>query len=301
MGVIPYKKYPLADPNTEWDAGEEVRKAEVEDLKEMCAWFDSENPDIKTAYKLPHHKADGYTTVWRAVAAAMAALLGARGGVDIPEADRKGVYNHLAKHYDDFEKEAPEFKSYDSGVERRSYDVHAEFEQREEGQLPAIVGHASVFNSLSEPIGEFREKILPGAFRDSIEKDDVCALWNHNSDYVLGRTSNETLKLEEDEEGLRCEIIPPNTTYASDFVESIRRGDVRQMSFGFIAEDEEWDGDVRILKKVTLFDVSPTPYPAYPQTDVSVRSFVRSIFEPKTKVKRQKIKNINEWKEYLRR
>jgi hypothetical protein len=84
----------------------------VDDLKVICTWFDSENPDIKSSYKLPHHRAKGYKVVWRGVAAAMAALMGSRGGVNIPEADRQGVYNHLAKHYAQFDKEPPELKAY---------------------------------------------------------------------------------------------------------------------------------------------------------------------------------------------
>ncbi len=112
-GVIPFKETPKADEGAEWDAGREVREADVEDLKIMCAWFDSENPDIKSSYKLPHHRAsDEHPVVWRGVSAAMAALLGARGGVDIPDSDKKGVYNHLAKHYAQFEKEPPELRSY---------------------------------------------------------------------------------------------------------------------------------------------------------------------------------------------
>jgi len=111
-GVIPYKKYPLADPDTPWDGPKEVAAADVAKLKKMCAWYDSEKPDVKSSYKLPHHRASDLYTVWRGVRAAMAALLGARGGVKIPESDRKGVYNHLAKHYRDFGKEPPEFKEY---------------------------------------------------------------------------------------------------------------------------------------------------------------------------------------------
>jgi len=114
--VIPFHAYPLADEGTDWDAGAEVRAAEVDDLKKMCAWFDSENSDIKNSYKLPHHKKEGYKTVWRGVSASMGALLGARGGVNIPDADRKGVYNHLAKHYKEFGKEAPEFKEYEKEI-----------------------------------------------------------------------------------------------------------------------------------------------------------------------------------------
>jgi HK97 family phage prohead protease len=123
--VIPYKKYPLADEGANWDGSREIATAEADDLKMMCAWYDAENADNKGAYKLPHHKAEGYTTVWRAVAAAMAALLGARGGVDIPDADKKGAYNHLAKHYKDFDKEPPEFKSY-TDVELKSMFDHEE-------------------------------------------------------------------------------------------------------------------------------------------------------------------------------
>jgi len=112
-GVIPYHDYGNADESEPWDAGKEVKEADVEALKKMCAWYDEKNPDVKSSYKLPHHRASDLKAVWKGVAAAMAALLGARGGVDIPDSDKEGVYNHLAKHYKDFDKEPPEFhKSY---------------------------------------------------------------------------------------------------------------------------------------------------------------------------------------------
>jgi HK97 family phage prohead protease len=110
--VIPYKKYPLAPVGEDWNGSGQVASAEVDDLKLMATWFDSDKPDLKQSYKLPHHKADNKHTVWRGVASAMGALLGARGGVVIPDGDRKGVYNHLAKHYKEFDKEAPEFRNY---------------------------------------------------------------------------------------------------------------------------------------------------------------------------------------------
>ena len=109
-GAIPYKQTPKAPEDEAWDGNEEVKKATVDDLKIMCAWYDEKNPDVKQSYKLPHHKADGgHTVVWNGVRASMAALLGARGGVDIPDADKEAVYNHLAKHYKEFDKEPPEF------------------------------------------------------------------------------------------------------------------------------------------------------------------------------------------------
>lgn len=110
--VIPYKNTGQEPEEDVWEAAKEVREADTDDLKIMCTWYNAEEPDIKTSYKLPHHKASGYKVVWRGVAAAMGALLGARGGVQIPDNDRKGVYNHLARHYKEFDKEPPEFKSY---------------------------------------------------------------------------------------------------------------------------------------------------------------------------------------------
>jgi hypothetical protein len=112
--VIPFKHYDLAGEDTAWDGPAQTREADVDTLKVIGTWFDSENPDVKSSYKLPHHLADeGHKTVWNGVKAAMGALLGARGGVDIPDGDRKGVYDHLKAHYDEFEKEAPEFRDYE--------------------------------------------------------------------------------------------------------------------------------------------------------------------------------------------
>lgn len=109
--VLPYKSSLGTLPESEvWDGAGERAKATVEDLKLMCAWVKDESEDNKSAYKLPHHKAEGHKAVWRGVAASMASLLGARGGADIPEADRRGVYNHLVKHYKEFDKKAPEFR-----------------------------------------------------------------------------------------------------------------------------------------------------------------------------------------------
>lgn len=157
-----------------------------------------------------------------------------------------------------------------------------------------IEGHAAIFNEWSETLGGFfpyKERVLPGAFKDSIEKDDIRALFNHNPDYVLGRNKSGTLELKEDEKGLKVIIHPPDTQWARDLLVSIDRGDITQMSFGFIVESDRWgleDGmDVRELHKVKLFDVSPVTYPAYPQTDVGVRS-MDEVFKKHKEEERQK-------------
>jgi HK97 family phage prohead protease len=157
-----------------------------------------------------------------------------------------------------------------------------------ENGLPIIEGHAALFESLSQDLGgifPFKEKIRTGAFKLSIEKDDVRALWNHDPNYVLGRNRAGTLSLEETEKGLKVRIQPPDTQWARDLTESIKRGDVTQMSFGFICEKDNWtveDGaDIRTLERVKLFDVSPVTFPAYLDTDVGVRSALESYKQHK--------------------
>ncbi len=104
---------PKAAPDAEWDAAAEVAKATPEDLMAMCAWVDKENPENKTSYKFPHHMAEGeHAVVKQACGAAMSVINGGRGGADIPDADKAGVYAHIAQHMkDDFEMEPPPMRS----------------------------------------------------------------------------------------------------------------------------------------------------------------------------------------------
>ncbi|WP_367363365.1 HK97 family phage prohead protease [Mesotoga sp.] len=158
--------------------------------------------------------------------------------------------------------------------------IQSEFRVENKEGKAQISGYAAVFNELSDDLGGFREKIQPGAFSEAIVNDDVRALWNHDSNYVLGRNKAGTLKLSEDERGLHYVVDLPDTQWAKDLSESIKRGDVTQSSFGFIVDSDEWakqDGEtVRTLTKVTLFDVSPVTYPAYPQTSTSARSILEA-------------------------
>lgn len=178
----------------------------------------------------------------------------------------------------DRESDAPHTRSTltDSlALERRSF-VLGGIEVRADGGHPRLTGHAAVFNSLSEPMYGFREQIAPGAFAESIGKDDIRALWNHDTSHVLGRKAAGTLILTEDERGLAVDIKPPPTQWAKDLLISIKRGDVSQMSFGFQVLTDSWslvDGaEVRTLEKVRLFEVSPVTFPAYTATDIGSRS-----------------------------
>lgn len=162
-------------------------------------------------------------------------------------------------------------------TERRIYACGGMEVRAAEGDTPArLVGYAAVFGELSENLGGFREKIAPGAFAKSLG-GDVRALFNHDSNLILGRTKAKTLTLREDQRGLLVEIIPPDTAVARDLILSIGRGDVDQMSFGFRTKKDDWEEDakgelIRTLIEVEIFDVSPVVFPAYPTTEIGLRS-----------------------------
>lgn len=156
-------------------------------------------------------------------------------------------------------------------------------ELRVEGSAPGgprIMGYAALFNSDSEDLGGFVERIAPGAFADALETSDIRALFNHDPNYVLGRKRAGSLTVREDEKGLWMEIAPPDAQWARDLMVSIGRGDISQMSFAFRLANggDEWEQKagapmIRTIKRVKdIADVSPVTYPAYPDTSVAVRS-----------------------------
>jgi len=155
-------------------------------------------------------------------------------------------------------------------------------EKRAEGEEEkfTLVGYAAVFNQRTK-IGWFEEEILPGAFRESLERGaDVVALIEHDMSKPIARTRDGgktgSLKLREDEVGLAVEIEVVDTTEGRDLMKKIRAGIIDAMSFGFTLgkEGDSWyedrDGNlVRELRNLNVFDVSPVTFPAYPQTEVS--------------------------------
>ena len=133
-GVIRFAHHPLAPVGTAWSAGAEVKKADVKALKVMCTWF-ADPGEKKGDYKLPHHKGDGdHPTVWNGVKAAMGALLGARGGVQIPTSTKSGCHAHLASHYKEFEKPVPEMKEYSEEELKAMFPENYETKQVEPGE-----------------------------------------------------------------------------------------------------------------------------------------------------------------------
>ena len=168
--------------------------------------------------------------------------------------------------------------------------VH-EFESRTlDGSKAQISGYASIFNKASQVLGGgFVEKIQKGAFGKTLQergtqtsRDDIKALFNHSTDLVLGSKRAGTLRLSEDSKGLHYEVdLDLDITHHRSAFKMIERGDVTNSSFGFDVIEERWsvpeNSDDPVLREVLetrLYEVSPTPFPAYQDSTVSAeRSF----------------------------
>lgn len=143
-----------------------------------------------------------------------------------------------------------------------------------------IEGYALLFNVLSQDLGGFREKIDPKALDGVLENSDVFALFNHQQDKVLARFCNGigSLSLTVDEKGLKYGFESPKTELGNEVLEGVKRLDIRNSSFAFVVELDEWqqqpDGIYirTILKFKEICDVSPVYKPAYQDTTVASRS-----------------------------
>lgn len=168
--------------------------------------------------------------------------------------------------------------------EIRAYNL-GDIEIRKTEAVSTLVGKIP-FNSRSVNLGGFYEVIKPSAFRKTLKDGSrVVALRNHNDDQILGSTKSGTLRLTEEEDGLKCEVDLPSTQYASDLAEVVSRGDVNTMSFGFYAiqDDISMNGQnevIRDLLEVRLFEVSfGVVFPAYEETTTEVRKRISDYIE----------------------
>ena len=139
-----------------------------------------------------------------------------------------------------------------------------------------IEGYFALYEQETELFDGVYEIITKGAF-DNTLNNDIRALWNHNSQYVLGRSKNGSLEMKADDKGLFGTIKLPNTQYAQDLHELVQRGDIDQCSFGFniLGEDLEElaNGGYRWrINEIDLHEISVVTFPAYENTTVQARS-----------------------------
>lgn len=167
-------------------------------------------------------------------------------------------------------------------MERRMTGGECRVESREDG-VQVAVGYGAVFYRAGDSGTEYElwkgavERIDKAAFNEALARpDDVRALFNHESDHLLGRLSAKTLRLSTDERGLRYEIDLPDTQTGRDVATSIERGDLTGSSFAFqpevVAWEEDGDREVRTIKSVRLYDVGPVTFPAYEAASTALRA-----------------------------
>lgn len=160
-----------------------------------------------------------------------------------------------------------------SDMEKRSIN----FELRAKQDSRTIYGTATVFNS-SYDMGWYDEE-MDSESLSKADMDDVVALFNHDANMVLARTSSGTLKLKVTGNAMEYEFDAPNTTLGNDLLEMVKRGDIYQSSFAFTVEKESWHEEKgmkpkRVIRSISkVYDVAPVTYPANPDTMVAKRSY----------------------------
>ena len=176
-----------------------------------------------------------------------------------------------------FEREAARLqeRAVMSDVEIRMFDTEPlELRDSSEG-IGTFSGWAMRYGKPSLPL-PFTEFFQPGAFTRSLKsRNDIRLYVNHDDRMVLASRRAKTLRLEDREEGLWVEADLPDTSYARDLRELMKRGDVHTQSIGFTAVRDEWsnDGAERRVTEARLHETSiVTGIAAYPSTSAAVRN-----------------------------
>jgi len=161
--------------------------------------------------------------------------------------------------------------------EQRSFCGGLELRAEGDGESGRTTkGYACLFDNVTSIGGYWQERFAKGAFSKSLGERDVVALHSHDDGRPMGRMSRETLRITEDDKGLGFENDLPDTQDGRDLATSIDRGDIEGMSFRFRALKEEWDETqdppMRTVIEAELFEITYTAFPAYPDTEVGMRS-----------------------------
>ena len=171
----------------------------------------------------------------------------------------------------------PATKPTASERERRAITEGLELRfAKTDGEGRTAEGYAALFGVETDIGGYWTEQIAPGAFKNSLAQRDCIAVHSHDTGRIVGRMRAGTLDLEEDEKGLHFRNELPDTTDGKDLAISIDRGDIAGMSFAFRAVHDEWDETVdppkRTIHEAELYEITYTAFPAYPDTEVGLRS-----------------------------
>lgn len=219
--AIRYHKYPLADEGEKWNGPKEVAAADVSDLKKMCAWYDDSAAEDKGSYKLPHHRQSDKYTVWAGVRAAMGALLGARGGVNIPDGDKAGVHAHLAGHYKDFGKDAPPLKEYTQEELKGLFPEMYE-EATTDPLLAGLTHIADTYATLAQKMEDLTKRFE--------QLNELILAVNDKVDQVQDSIDNEKQPTKADSESSKVESLGSEEVDGNDFIKQAVSGELSRMT-----------------------------------------------------------------------
>lgn len=123
--------------------------------------------------------------------------------------------------------------------------------------------------------GPVYERFEPGCF-DNADMSDIIMQYDHTGK-VMARTSNGTLLVEVDGNGLFCAADLSRTSAARALHEDIQAGMVTKMSWRFRVGDYYYDRDTRTIVHKTVskvYDVAPVSLPANDNTVINARAWV---------------------------
>ena len=168
------------------------------------------------------------------------------------------------------------------GVEEREYTItEVECRGKDDGTV-TIAGYASTFNDpyhVRDRWGAFNETILPGAWKDTIQRADIHLLVGHGAIPIpLAATGAGSLRLGEDSHGLEFEadLNPQRSSIHGDVAYAVETGAMRQMSVGMNIPEggDRWtDGNSeRFISRADLVEISVLTRGANSNTSAGLRN-----------------------------
>jgi HK97 family phage major capsid protein/HK97 family phage prohead protease len=172
----------------------------------------------------------------------------------------------------------------------------------------SIVG-TIFYDSLSENLGGFRERLLPGCFSASLQNDNVVGLWQHQHDKPLASTAAGTMTFKDSPKCLEITMrLDPTITFHRDALECVRRKDATGLSFSFKVKKggERWTSDaagekIRELSALTTREFSVVTFPAYPKSHATVRKQTNDTFTYRRNTSMTRLEMLEERKRCLDR
>lgn len=175
-------------------------------------------------------------------------------------------------------------------IEKRDAPIVPQLRAQGDDEYIRISGYGAVFNKKYRVMG-FNEVIAPGAFTKTLKDNpDIRGMFNHSPDYLLGRTKSGTMTVEEDNRGLRYEILADKMDpQAQSVARKIERGDVDGSSMAFFVIKQDWEEKngkptQRTITEVELIETGPVTMPASPATSSKVRRSVELDYEAITEL-----------------